>query len=127
MPSWHFYLPYDSAKRPHLKLVSVVNLYTPFNVDSKARYVSVVNQRNVDIMKYVETPTVKLNQNRVLSKSSLAAYGIQRNEAKRNKTKRNLLHMQELTSINGTENYSLPWKLSSPDRLFRKILMAVDW
>ena len=42
------------------------------------------------------------------------AYGIPRNETKRNKTKRNLLHMQELTSINGTKNYSLPRKLSSP-------------
>jgi len=78
-------------------------------------------------MKYVETPTVKLNQNRVLSKSSLAAYGIQRNEARRGGAGGNLLHMRELTSINGTENYSLPWKLSSPDRLFRRVLMAVDW
>ena len=54
-------------------------------------------------------------------------YSAKRNETKRNKTKRNLLHMQELTSINGTKNYSLPRKLSSPDRLFRKIPMAGDW
>ena len=52
-----FYLPFNFANRPQLKLVSVVNLYIPrFNVDSKARYVCVVKQRNEDTMKYVETP-----------------------------------------------------------------------
>ena len=35
--------------------------------------------------------------------------------------------MQELTSINGTKDYSLLRKLSSSDRLFRKIPIAVDW
>ena len=37
-----------------------------------------------------------------------------------------ILNKDELL-LNGTRNYSLPRKLSSPDHLFRKIPIAVDW
>ena len=53
-----------------------------------------------------------------------------RYSAKRNETKQDgeeFITHARVTSVNGTKNYSLPRKLSSPDRLFRKIPMASNW